>query len=193
MKTFLTTTALVIGLAVPAIAQDMTDGLSEAEKARVMMLVPQADLSSLTDDQVTAIQLTLYNGSDGEQRQHLTAIIEGDSASYPRLSAAQEAEIRKVAPDVDLSTLRRDQVAALQATLNSGDDGERRQHISAILAADESAPVTTLSEAEKATLQTWFPNEDLSSLTNAQKVAIQMTLNTGEDSETRQHIRAILQ
>lgn len=195
MRTLMMTTSiLLLGATSALAANETTTGamLSETERAEVHSMLPGADLSNLTADQVSAIQLVLFSGSDSDSGQHIRAILQGDSMAQAMLTETEKAEVMAMLPGAELGDLTPAQAVGIRAALYSGSDGEQGQQIRAIL-EDSSVEDVALSSAEKGMVKNLLPTADLSGLSDQQVVAIQLALYSGSDSERGQHIRAILQ
>jgi len=166
--------------------------LTQVQETSVKTMVPGADLTNLTDDQVRAIQAVLVSGSDAEMRKRLHAILADQSMPDAMLTANERSEIQTIVPGADLSVLTQAQVNALKVTLYGGSDMDQREHIRAIV-EDSMVMDASLTENQRSEVMTLVPNADLAGLTDEQVVAIQLTLHSGSDGEARRQIRSILQ
>lgn len=133
MTRFLTTTALVLAMATPALANDM---LREKVDQRLEGSAQEVDVSALTDEQVRALYAGLSSDNSAAERNALIESIVADPQyrmddtvmdEYGNFGA--DNDLRNVVADmlanepvdVDVSQLTDAQVSALYLELTSGD------------------------------------------------------------------------
>lgn len=133
MTRFLTTTALILAMATPALANDM---LREKVQGKLDASVQDVDVSALTDEQVRALYAGLSSDVSAAERNALIESIVADPqyrmdetamGDYGNFGADNDlrgvvADMLANEPvDVDVSELSDAQVSALYLELSSGD------------------------------------------------------------------------
>jgi len=136
MTRFLTTTALVLALAAPALANDM---LRAKVEDRLDQSTQDVDVSALTDEQVRALYAGLSSGDSAAERNALIESIVADPqyrmdetvmGDYGNFGA--DNDLRRVVAamlatepvDVNVAELSDAQVSALYLELTSGDGSD---------------------------------------------------------------------
>ena len=136
MTRFLTTTALVLAMATPALANDM---LRERVENKLNTSSEDVDVSALTDEQVRALFAGLSSDNSATERNALIESIVADPqyrmddtvmGDYGNFGA--DSDLRSVVAemlanepvDVDVSELSDAQISALYVELTSGDGSD---------------------------------------------------------------------
>ena len=103
--------SLVAAVRAAAVAAEDRAEFSPASLRRSVVPIVRARLKCTADDMLSSIA-----GLPGVARDHLTQVIEGDTVHYGPLGSDQLADALKwLTPNGDLSTVRPDQLAAVQA------------------------------------------------------------------------------
>jgi hypothetical protein len=104
--------------------------LTAVEAERVTVLVPDADLTQLTSEQVRMLS-SFVNSSQYERRPaaeaYITAVLAGELSMTPEapdtLSTSDAERVRFLIPDANLTGLTEDQVERISAFVNRPDYG----------------------------------------------------------------------
>lgn len=193
MKKIVVFVTAMSAMAPAAVFAQATGMLTEAETVEVMGFVPDADLSSLTAEQATAITAALE--SDKNEAGQIKAILAEGTMPDPALvdpdsgmlTEAELAEAKTYVPEGDYANLTSEQANAISAALSGGGENISGQ-ITTILGV-ETMPDPALAdpnsgmltEAEMAEAKTYAPDADLSNLTSEQANAISAALSSGSD------------
>lgn len=192
MKRTLIATALVTTLSTTAFAA--TDAQVEA----VDTFAAGIDTNAMTDAQLdVAYGIVTSGDSRGEKIAQLRAL-EADTTKYSQanISAAEMMRIEKYAPEVDLTTVEKDQVlSALAITYGSASEGEKRERVQAVLKDYNvvNTLATDISEGQERMIENYVPDVDFSKLTEEDLQLILTYIHSGMSrGETRGKIEAII-
>ncbi len=186
--------------------------LSDNVRLQIVQLVPDADLTNLSTDQIAELE-GIFSGPDSTSsganpRGAVMQVLDGSSAravSQFQLSGAQKTQIRLVLPEVaeaDLDNLSTAQMAQITGLFTTDGRMTPESTTGATLKAilmDDGGPMIAavdLSEANKLTIMQLVPDANLDLLTTAQVAELTTfmadsgNLNSGNNPAGR--IRAIL-
>lgn len=138
MTRFLTMTAAATLMATGVAAQ------SQVEISTIETFLPRVDVETLTDLEVTELLAIAHGGGTGSEKGLKMRAMLDDANFEPRtpleidvqtgLTEFERAEIRRYAPQLDVSTLTEIEIQSLQAAINNGDNAEIDTVVAQIMA-----------------------------------------------------------
>ncbi len=159
---------------------DGTAAPTQAEINAITTFYPEADFTSLTDEQITEMMAIAQSGDDDtEKARRIEAIAETDN---PSIETADRAVLTEYFPEwrgEEMTEADKDRIVAL---VNRGVDPES---IRVQLLQDMEQAAPNLTPAEVAAVQQVVPDADLRVLTTEQVNHVRAALY-GEDSEHEQ-------
>jgi len=197
-----------IALSVFGIGAALAQPLTPTDEERIRQIVPEANLTNLTDEQSSRLAAFAAQGDiarDPGAADHIRAILSGQAAidAAPTALTAVEAEsVTFLVPDADLTNLSPEQVQMLSSFVNSA-QYERRPaaeaYVTAVLAGELSmtpeAP-DTLSTSDAERVRFLIPDANLTGLTEDQVERISAFVNSpdyGRNPGDEEFLRSILE
>ena len=194
MKRFLTTTALVMLTGTIAVADDSQ--LKASVESQLASRQLDVNVDALTTDQLSELSLILNSDNSQAEIQReveqMVGVTGSDDASQQR--EALRAALMQRQIDVDVSTLTNEQVASINASLNSGEsEAEIRRQIDSALNVSGDADADNLRAGLENTLATYQLNIDVYTLTDQQVSELSNVFNSGgSQAEIKRRVDSIV-
>jgi len=184
--------------------------LSTGDAERILQIVPDADLSMITDEQA-ALLSTFVNQDDGSRSQsdvdYVRSVLAGTVIVPPEapaeLSAGDRERVLNLIPGVeeDLAKLNEEQAQMLARFVNSAQYSQTpaaENYIRAVLSGElsmtpEAPGMLSTSDAER--VRMLLPDADLSGLTEAQVADLSTFVNGddyGRSASDVEYLRSVL-
>ncbi|ETX28278.1 hypothetical protein RISW2_08780 [Roseivivax isoporae LMG 25204] len=188
MKRIMLASALALSVAGTAYAA------TEAEMVEIQSYLPNADVSTWTDEQVaTAMNVINSDESRSDKMGQLQALYDGETYTrpMPELTEAERTMLMEAAPEANLDMIPQARLDAALVALNSEmSESDRQGRVQELLSTDTAAvsEMNSATAAEVAIINDYAPDVDVSTLSDEQvtsALAIIYSTDSRADAEGR--------
>ncbi|WP_211238703.1 hypothetical protein [Roseivivax isoporae] len=167
---------------------------TEAEMVEIQSYLPNADVSTWTDEQVaTAMNVINSDESRSDKMGQLQALYDGETYTrpMPELTEAERTMLMEAAPEANLDMIPQARLDAALVALNSEmSESDRQGRVQELLSTDTAAvsEMNSATAAEVAIINDYAPDVDVSTLSDEQvtsALAIIYSTDSRADAEGR--------